>query len=139
MADNNNNNAIITIGPFPFFPDFRFQFPNPLHRKPQPSHRIVASDDRTVSSSSDGKPDALKFTERKPSPAPPLRLEVDEPSNPLITYSVVYAMGGFIIVKWVWARWNERKERAKKGSSSSSSEAEETQNPENESPGEGED
>ncbi|CAN1318920.1 hypothetical protein LINPERPRIM_LOCUS31020 [Linum perenne] len=136
MADNNKSPII--IGPFPFFPNFRFEFPNPLHRISLPRNHIVASDNRTVSS--DDRPDAVKFTERKPAQEPPLQLEVDQPSQALVTYSVVYAMGGFLILKWVWARWNERKERAKKGSSSSSSTStEENQSPEYQLPGGDED
>ncbi|CAN1171993.1 hypothetical protein LINPERHAP2_LOCUS29916 [Linum perenne] len=266
MADNNKSPII--IGPFPFFPNFRFEFPNPLHRISLPRNHIVASDNRTVSS--DDRPDAVKFTERKPAQEPPLQLEVDQPSQALVTYSErvvnshsekrerevkvrnrslevivsptmaavtgkgheepgetksgpfsflpkfnlpnpffnqaaetaktaspstdmpiaavvgetekeietpkpsvvrfpnarsvvplpmeveieesshkthnpviiwqVYAMGGFLILKWVWARWNERKERAKKGSSSSSSTStEENQSPEYQLPGGDED
>jgi hypothetical protein len=29
----------------------------------------------------------------------------------------VYALGGFIVLKWIWARWQERNERDKKASS----------------------
>ncbi|CAL1374117.1 unnamed protein product [Linum trigynum] len=127
--------ASTTTSPFPFFPNFHLDFPNPFRRETQqPRRQIVASDDPTPAAAAADKPDAIKFAERKPSStAPPLQLEVDEPSHPLLTYSV-YALGGFIVLKWVWARWNERKERANKGSST-----EENRSPEYHSPAEGED
>ncbi|CAL1386925.1 unnamed protein product [Linum trigynum] len=126
-----------TITPFPFFPNFRFDvpnfhfdFPNPFRQ--QPRRQIAASGDRTPPADGD-KPDAVKFADRKPPPTnSPLHLEVDETSHPLLNYSV-YALGGFIVLQWVWARWNERKERAKKRSS-----AEENQTPDDHSPAEGE-
>ncbi|CAI0410765.1 unnamed protein product [Linum tenue] len=93
--------ASTTTSPFPFFPNFHLDFPNPFRRETQqPRRQIVASDDPTPAAAAD-KPDAVKFAEqRKPSStAPPLQLEVDEPSHPLLTYSV-YALGGFIVLKW---------------------------------------
>lgn len=35
-----------------------------------------------------------------------------------VEYSIllfqVYALGGFLVLKWAWARWNERNERSDK-------------------------
>ncbi|GMY23161.1 chloroplast outer envelope [Fagus crenata] len=64
------------------------------------------------------KPDVVKFSERKPLIPPPLAIEAEESSaktsNPFILWQV-YALGGVIVLKWIWARWQER--RAQKGSS----------------------
>lgn len=29
--------------------------------------------------------------------------------NSLSTYFQVYALGGFLVLKWIWARWQERR------------------------------
>ncbi|KAJ8766040.1 hypothetical protein K2173_020556 [Erythroxylum novogranatense] len=60
------------------------------------------------------KPERVRFAEPKPETPPPLKLEVEEPakiSHPLIVLPV-YALGGFFILKWVWARWKERAKKA---------------------------
>ncbi|KAL8136557.1 hypothetical protein V2J09_002558 [Rumex salicifolius] len=75
------------------------------------------------------KPDVVKFRMRE-SQAEPLKLESEEPeqnSNPVVLWQV-YALGGFILVKWAWAKWQERKANAKKGDSDST----EDQPPKNE-------
>ncbi|KAK4758003.1 hypothetical protein SAY87_019304 [Trapa incisa] len=57
------------------------------------------------------KPDVVRFPYRSLEVPLPLKLEVEEESgrtsNPLILWQV-YALGGFLIMKWVWGRWNER-------------------------------
>ncbi|KAF3570386.1 hypothetical protein F2Q69_00061551 [Brassica cretica] len=43
--------------------------------------------------------------------AEPLKLEAEpssgSTSNSLVIWQV-YALGGFLVLKWAWARWNER-------------------------------
>ncbi|KAL0921098.1 hypothetical protein M5K25_008134 [Dendrobium thyrsiflorum] len=42
---------------------------------------------------------------------PPLKLEVEdsfEDMNPRNMWQV-YALGGFMLAKWIWARWKERR------------------------------
>ncbi|CAN0826158.1 hypothetical protein LINGRAPRIM_LOCUS2184 [Linum grandiflorum] len=153
MAAESGNTAVVgkdqegiletKRGPFSFLSKFNLPNPffNPAAQTASPSSDLPTS--AVVGEEIDApKPNVARFPNARPVVPPHMEVEVEESShrthNPVIIWQV-YAMGGFIIVKWVWARWNERKERAKKGSSSSSSEAEETQNPENESPGEGED
>ncbi|XVF23411.1 hypothetical protein REPUB_Repub13aG0035600 [Reevesia pubescens] len=66
------------------------------------------------------KPDVVKFSEPRPAVPPPLKLEADESgmtSNRIILWQV-YAIGGFFLLKWVWARWKERKEMGTKKESS---------------------
>ncbi|CAN0826164.1 hypothetical protein LINGRAPRIM_LOCUS2184 [Linum grandiflorum] len=148
MAAESGNTAVVgkdqegiletKRGPFSFLSKFNLPNPffNPAAQTASPSSDLPTS--AVVGEEIDApKPNVARFPNARPVVPPHMEVEVEESSHR--THNPVYAMGGFIIVKWVWARWNERKERAKKGSSSSSSEAEETQNPENESPGEGED
>ncbi|KAK0592131.1 hypothetical protein LWI29_013792 [Acer saccharum] len=61
--------------------------------------------------------DVVKFSDPKPITPPPLKLEVEEYDNPAARL-LVYALGGFLVLRWVWARWNERKERDAKNNSS---------------------
>ncbi|XP_031500877.1 uncharacterized protein LOC116264673 [Nymphaea colorata] len=44
---------------------------------------------------------------------PPLKLETEESAegvNPSNMWQV-YALGGFMILRWIWARWRERKDK----------------------------
>ncbi|CAI0442473.1 unnamed protein product [Linum tenue] len=81
------------------------------------------------------KPVLVRVPNARPAVSP-MEVQVSENTkkthNPVIIWQV-YALGGFIVLQWVWARWNERKERAKKRSS-----AEENQTPDDHSPAEGE-
>ncbi|XXG63006.1 hypothetical protein AAC387_Pa05g1280 [Persea americana] len=48
---------------------------------------------------------------------PSLKLEVeesDEDMNPRNMWQV-YALGGFLVLRWIWARWRERKSRGESG------------------------
>ncbi|GAV74295.1 hypothetical protein CFOL_v3_17775 [Cephalotus follicularis] len=62
-------------------------------------------------------PDFVKLSDERPIIPPPLELQAEQPagrtSNPLVLWQV-YALTGFMVVQWVWARWKERKERAAK-------------------------
>lgn len=35
--------------------------------------------------------------------------------NSLSTYFQVYALGGFLVLKWIWARWQERRDQKEEG------------------------
>ncbi|XP_044460998.1 uncharacterized protein LOC123192484 [Mangifera indica] len=66
------------------------------------------------------KPNLVRFPDRQMIPAK-LEFEAEEPagrtSNPVVLWQV-YALGGILVLRWVWARWKERKERAGKKDSS---------------------
>ncbi|KAK2971306.1 hypothetical protein RJ640_001332 [Escallonia rubra] len=58
--------------------------------------------------SDEPKPNGVKFIR---STVPPLKLEAENEgreTNPALLWQV-YAVGGFFILRWVWARWNERR------------------------------
>lgn len=110
-------------GPFSFLPKFKIELP---FLKPGPKPEIVAGEEvkgGTVIVANEGqedrvnKPDVVKFTERRPVAPAPLVVEAEESSaktsNPVILWQV-YALGGFLVLRWIWARWQER---TKKGSS----------------------
>ncbi|EOY18984.1 Uncharacterized protein TCM_043550 [Theobroma cacao] len=66
------------------------------------------------------KPDVVKLSEPRPAVPPPVKLEAEEPgmtSSRIILWQV-YAIGGFFLLKWIWARWKERKEMGGKKESS---------------------
>ncbi|KAJ8475925.1 hypothetical protein OPV22_019652 [Ensete ventricosum] len=58
-------------------------------------------------------PDAAR--RRAQSFPPPLRLEGEESNENMSHRNVwqVYALGSFMILRWIWARWRERRDRGK--------------------------
>ncbi|KAK9024063.1 hypothetical protein V6N11_004244 [Hibiscus sabdariffa] len=63
---------------------------------------------------------------------PPLEFESEEclgrTSNPIVLWQV-YAVGGIFLLKWIWARWKERKEMGSKKESADEDEQEQEQPP----------
>ncbi|KAL0007882.1 hypothetical protein SO802_009384 [Lithocarpus litseifolius] len=108
---------------FSLFPKFKLEIPFLKHGGPkveavvkkEVKGEIVVGGDEGKEDSTK-KPDVVKFAERKPLIPPPLAVEAEETSaktsNPFILWQV-YALGGFIVLKWIWGRWQERK--AQKG------------------------
>ncbi|XP_037495047.1 uncharacterized protein LOC105648357 isoform X2 [Jatropha curcas] len=112
MADDENrkNDPKVPNNLFLLSPKFELKFP------PFMKFDDSIVEDREETSQ---KPDVVRFADPKPVTPPPLKLyneELEKRSHPLILFPV-YALGGFLILKWVWARLKERNERAKKESS----------------------
>ncbi|OAY38939.1 uncharacterized protein LOC110623931 [Manihot esculenta] len=110
---------------FSFLKRFGLKLPVFNEDKKAPSKSVV-KDEAEMAVGGDGeadntkqRPNFVRFPNAHPIIPPPLDIELEESSgkthNPVIIWQV-YALGGFIILKWVWARWKERKERAKKAS-----------------------
>lgn len=103
---------------FPFFPNFGFKFPFQFPKKdptPVKEPELAGAGGGGGGGESEGeKPDVVMFPRKPLEPPPALKLEVEEEagktSNPVILWQV-YALGGFLILKWVWGRWQERKAR----------------------------
>ncbi|ESQ45277.1 hypothetical protein EUTSA_v10010807mg [Eutrema salsugineum] len=61
--------------------------------------------------------ESVSFPYNPPNNAEPLKYESEvsssKTSNSLVIWQV-YALGGFLVLKWAWARWNERNERSDK-------------------------
>ncbi|KAF8099755.1 hypothetical protein N665_0237s0010 [Sinapis alba] len=59
----------------------------------------------------------VSFPYNPPKSTEPLKLEAEpssgSTSNSLVIWQV-YALGGFLVLKWAWARWNERNETSDK-------------------------
>ncbi|XP_021890639.1 uncharacterized protein LOC110809191 [Carica papaya] len=112
---------------FSFFPKIDFKtlpffnlLPNPdakLKEEKQPKAPIAGDGEGESGKTSVGR---VSFPNVAPKVPEPLGLEAEESagrtSNPVVLWQV-YALGGFLILRWVWARWTERNERdAKKES-----------------------
>ncbi|KAI4384071.1 hypothetical protein MLD38_009839 [Melastoma candidum] len=107
--------------PLAFLQNFRFPFPN-FQKKKKEAEKVVGEVVRVIEEEEVEKsPGLIRFTRRKEIESPgstQLKVEVEEDqtgktSNPLVLWQV-YALGGFLILRWVWGRWQERK--ARKGS-----------------------
>ncbi|KAG2669353.1 hypothetical protein I3760_14G030700 [Carya illinoinensis] len=114
---------------FSLFPKFKLELPF-LKPGPKPEVRVVEEvKGEIVTGGDEGaettnqKPDVVRFSERRALVPAPLVTEAEESSaktsNPVILWQV-YALGGFLVLRWIWARWQER--RGKKGSSESDNE-----------------
>ncbi|KAB5539029.1 hypothetical protein DKX38_016562 [Salix brachista] len=142
---------------FSFFP--KFELSVPFFRKPRPlvkeGPKIAVVTEGGENESGNQKPNFVSFPNTRSLAPSSIEVEVEESSgrthNPAIIWQVcreksgsahlsstqsicfqVYALGGFIVLKWIWARWQERNERAKKASSDGNQSNDEYQSPEDE-------
>ncbi|WOL11901.1 hypothetical protein Cni_G20665 [Canna indica] len=73
----------------------------------------------------DGPPAMVTFPDaarrRAQSFPPPLKLETEESADDTNSHNMwqVYALGGFLILRWIWSRWRERKNRGESNEGSS--------------------
>ncbi|XP_010278267.1 PREDICTED: uncharacterized protein LOC104612525 [Nelumbo nucifera] len=119
MAESEENKAITSReakqqkaqGPwFSLFPGFRIPFA-PLKQETK-----VATTNTVDEESKAQKPEFVSLPDARQEYSP-LKLEVDEAvqgSSSRVLWQV-YALGGFMVLRWIWARWKER--RAKDDSS----------------------
>ncbi|EOA24913.1 hypothetical protein CARUB_v10018204mg [Capsella rubella] len=89
-----------------------------LKPKPPVTTTDANGGSKAVSGEKEPQNSVVSFPYNPPkSAAEPLKVEV-EPSSGRTSNSVilwqVYALGGFLVLKWAWARWNERNERSDK-------------------------
>ncbi|KAJ4851572.1 hypothetical protein Tsubulata_034341 [Turnera subulata] len=109
---------------FSLFPKFDFKLPflNFDHNKAAESKVKVEPSKTAVVVQREAeveKPQIVRFPNN--SGVVPVTLEAEaqvsggSTSNPAIVWQV-YALGGFIVLNWIWARWKERQDRAKKAS-----------------------
>ncbi|KAL6124721.1 hypothetical protein ACLB2K_077232 [Fragaria x ananassa] len=98
------------INLFTLFSNFKPQFPFWKQQQPKPVEHEASSTDSQ-------KPVSVRFPKAQPV-VPTVASEVEEPmtktSHPIIVWQV-YALGGFLVLKWIWARWQERKEQKEDG------------------------
>nr|CAA56654.1 E24 ASN [Spinacia oleracea] len=129
MAEGQHTTAVTTGNPEasrqeqnnPFFflsliPKFLLQPFNNIKNKGDSEKSVKRVDGEEGSGSNTKTPDVVRFPATQPEVAP-LKLEnedAQEDTNPLILWQI-YALGGFIVLKWAWGKWQERK--ANNGSS----------------------
>ncbi|KAK3035279.1 hypothetical protein RJ639_034802 [Escallonia herrerae] len=91
------------------FPPFIAAPPPPTGASPKPATDVLATCPTPADKYSDEpKRSGVKFIR---STVPPLKLEAENEgreTNPALLWQV-YAVGGFFILRWAWARWNERR------------------------------
>lgn len=86
-----------------------------LFKPPPPTKKIEPIDSKPIASAEDeDKPAVVKFP-RQDLPSLKLESEGAEPNtNPIVLWQV-YAIGGFFVLRWAWARWKERQNRKPSG------------------------
>ncbi|KAE8713870.1 putative Aspartate/glutamate/uridylate kinase family protein [Hibiscus syriacus] len=118
MAEANNkeiqSKAENPLGPrnfFSMFPKVDLKFP--LFYQPSKKPEVSVKKEEEIEIL---KPSSLFLGNRRKIPGP-LEFEAEEclgrTSNPIVLWQV-YAIGGIFLVKWIWARWKERKEMGSK-------------------------
>ncbi|PON32991.1 hypothetical protein TorRG33x02_355680 [Trema orientale] len=101
---------------FSLFPKFKLQLPF-FKQDPEPvsvdegeRREAMAADDEGNGRES-WKPGMVRFPKAQVVVPPPVAVENEETgktSNPVILWQV-YALGGFLVLRWILARWKERK------------------------------
>ncbi|XP_027367405.1 uncharacterized protein LOC113873473 [Abrus precatorius] len=95
-----------------FFSNLNFHFELPFF-PPKPKSQLEEPPKQAQVSPS-SKPNVVRFPKTQVVVPPSLEAEPDadqsstKTSNPIILWQV-YVLGGIIISRWIWARWNERK------------------------------
>ncbi|KAM2004032.1 hypothetical protein ACFX15_027527 [Malus domestica] len=104
---------------FSLFPKFNLQFP---FLKQEPEGVVVADEPRKADEGTESniqKPVVVSFPKAQVAAPPPVAVEYEEPitktSNPIIFWQLS-ALGGYLVLRWIWARWQERRDK-KDGSS----------------------
>ncbi|KAM1262957.1 hypothetical protein ACFX13_028685 [Malus domestica] len=104
---------------FSLFPKFKLQFP---FLKQEPEGVVVADEPRKADEGTESniqKPVVVSFPKAQVAAPPPVAVEYEEPvtktSNPIIFWQLS-ALGGYLVLRWIWARWQERRDK-KDGSS----------------------
>ncbi|KAM7526828.1 hypothetical protein LguiA_016730 [Lonicera macranthoides] len=91
---------------FPLLHAF-FNFPPPKVAATKQEEKSVSV---TLPTNEEAKVGTVKFPDSRPAVFP-LKLESEElerDTNPVVLWQV-YAIGGFFVLRWAWARWNERR------------------------------
>ncbi|XP_039041954.1 uncharacterized protein LOC120180732 [Hibiscus syriacus] len=118
MAEENNkkihSKAENPLGPrniFSILPKVELKFPFFNRRPEKPDVSVKKEEEIEIA-----KPLSLFVGNRRKIP-PPLEFEAEErlgrTSNPIVLWQV-YAIGGIFLLKWIWARWKEKKEMGSK-------------------------
>ncbi|XP_061349344.1 uncharacterized protein LOC133294650 [Gastrolobium bilobum] len=99
---------------FSLFPKLNLQLPF-LNPKPKPDDK-PSIPNKLNHQQECSKPNVVRFPKTQVIVPPSLEAEPDadqfhnKNSNPLVRWQI-YALGGFLISRWIWARWSERRAR----------------------------
>ncbi|XP_010553477.1 PREDICTED: uncharacterized protein LOC104823559 [Tarenaya hassleriana] len=121
MAASEEHDPMSPQSPPSFFPKIQFKFPFLNHKPKLESDDNLAKPETTESGGGGEAEDRsvarVSFPYSHPKFVEPLEAEAEfssgRTSNSVVLWQV-YALGGFLVLRWVWARWNERKERRNK-------------------------
>ncbi|KAF6146787.1 hypothetical protein GIB67_007501 [Kingdonia uniflora] len=120
-----NEDKKLQIPFLPNFPDFHFKFPDFKLNFPQFNQTnkdvAVAPTTTTTTTATQGSkvvegeakvmnPDVVRVSESKKT-YPSIKLEVEESEQGISPKNMwqVYVLGGFMIARWMWAKWKESK------------------------------
>ncbi|XP_022133498.1 uncharacterized protein LOC111006063 [Momordica charantia] len=97
---------------FSFLPKFQFRLPLPVFDAKKPPAAVVDEGQNQEALANDDarKPEFVRFPKADVAVAS-VEAEADisgKTSNPAVIWQV-YALGGFLILSWAWARWKERR------------------------------
>ncbi|KAK6233869.1 hypothetical protein QUC31_006275 [Theobroma cacao] len=110
-----NENSVEPKNIFSMLPRIELKFP--FFNQPAQTPEASVQKEEEVETP---KPPSVFLGNRQKFP-PPLEMEAEQcigrTSNPIVLWQV-YAIGGFFLLKWIWARWKERKEMGGKKESS---------------------
>ncbi|KAM1140041.1 hypothetical protein ACFX13_040869 [Malus domestica] len=106
---------------FSLFPKFKLQLPF-LKQEPEAASVVVAEEPRKPEEGTESKtpkPVIVSFPKAQVVAPPPVAVECEDPitktSNPIILWQLS-ALGGYLVLRWLWARWQEKRDK-KDGSS----------------------
>ncbi|XP_023550789.1 uncharacterized protein LOC111808822 isoform X3 [Cucurbita pepo subsp. pepo] len=93
---------------FSFLPKFDLRLPLPINGGKKPPATVM--DEGPKDDDDAQKPEFVRFPKANLA-VPSVEVEADvsgKTSNPAVIWQV-YALGGFLILSWAWARWKERR------------------------------
>uniref|UniRef100_A0A7N0TR57 Uncharacterized protein n=1 Tax=Kalanchoe fedtschenkoi TaxID=63787 RepID=A0A7N0TR57_KALFE len=54
------------------------------------------------------KTDAVRFSDPRPAVPPPLKIETEEAAQSAVVVWQIYALGGYLLARWIWAKWKQK-------------------------------
>ncbi|XP_074311119.1 uncharacterized protein LOC141646992 [Silene latifolia] len=120
QSENQPNNPFVFLCNIPkFLLNALMNFTNNKQQNAEniESVKNVEEEETVVPLSNFTTPDVVRFPLVKHD-VPPIKIEGDDikdDTNPIILWQV-YALGGYIILKWAWGKWQERQAKAKEDS-----------------------
>uniref|UniRef100_A0A7N0V5I1 Uncharacterized protein n=1 Tax=Kalanchoe fedtschenkoi TaxID=63787 RepID=A0A7N0V5I1_KALFE len=81
-----------------------FPIPFPPPAKSDPRNPADTPAETAVSN----KTDVVRFCDPKPAIPPPLKIESEESAQSAAVVWQVYALGGYLLARWIWGKWKEK-------------------------------